>query len=185
MKSFIPISISSLVLIALFFGLSAVYQSCGGKKDSDPLSTEEKTIQVADAYSDQDDLFFEDDDEDVSNSTSAENEDTGEENTAPEQDEANSSNSPVSNTTSVGNSTAGSAQGRFMVIAGNYLLESNADAMVSKLRDQGFGNARKAVFDLSQYYTVVAGRFNARNDANRLVSDLKSKGIDAYTMTSQ
>ena len=75
--------------------------------------------------------------------------------------------------------------GKYLIIAGNYLLESNASAMVSRLKREGFASAESAVFDLSQYYTVVAGRYSSRAEANRQSANLKSLGVDNYVLTKK
>ncbi|MBK8700376.1 MAG: SPOR domain-containing protein [Saprospiraceae bacterium] len=67
-----------------------------------------------------------------------------------------------------------------MVVAGNYLVEPNADAMLKKLKKSGFNGAEKVVFDLSEFFTVIAGRYNSQDAASRAIANLKAKGIDAY-----
>jgi cell division septation protein DedD len=74
-----------------------------------------------------------------------------------------------------------SSSGQIFVVAGNYLLESNADVMVKKLKKNGFNSAEKVVFDASEFHTVIAGRFNNTESAKATVSRLKAKGIEAYT----
>lgn len=70
--------------------------------------------------------------------------------------------------------------GSFLVVAGNYLVEGNANEMVKKLKKNGFNNAEKVVFDLSEFFTAIAGRYPSQEAANKAVNNLKSKGIDAY-----
>lgn len=70
--------------------------------------------------------------------------------------------------------------GDFTVVAGNYLLEANADQMVKKLKSNGFGKAEKVVFDLSEFFTVIAGRYPEYESASKTVNSLKAKGIDCY-----
>ncbi|MFM2393506.1 MAG: hypothetical protein RLZZ546_1488 [Bacteroidota bacterium] len=70
--------------------------------------------------------------------------------------------------------------GSFIVVAGNYLVEGNANEMVKKLKKNGFSNAEKVVFDLSEFFTAIAGRYPSQESANKAVSKLKEKGIDAY-----
>ena len=67
-----------------------------------------------------------------------------------------------------------------MLIAGNYLVESNANEMRRKLSNLGFGNAEVAIFDNSQYHTVIASRYSDYGRALESSSDLKAKGIDCY-----
>lgn len=75
------------------------------------------------------------------------------------------------------------ADGKYLIVAGNFLVENNADKMVTKLVNMGYNSAEVAVFDYSQYYTVVASRSDDRGLANSLASDLKSRGIDCYVHT--
>lgn len=73
-----------------------------------------------------------------------------------------------------------SGTGVFTVVAGNYLLEANADQMVNKLKNSGYNSSEKVVFDLSEFYTVIAGKYNNYESASKTVSNLKTKGIDCY-----
>jgi len=82
-------------------------------------------------------------------------------------------------------SDASSLSNGYMVIAGNYLLEDNARAMVTRLRGAGYSNARKVVFDLSQYYTVIAGIYDSRSVASSVSSELNGKNIDNYVLRRQ
>lgn len=68
----------------------------------------------------------------------------------------------------------------FMVIAGSYLVETNANEMVETLKKMGFSGAEKVVFDLSKFYSVSAGRFADHESATKAASKLKSNGIDCY-----
>ncbi len=73
-----------------------------------------------------------------------------------------------------------SSTGEFMVIAGNYIMHSNAGGMANKLKQMGFSSAEIVVFDLSQYHSVVASRTDDYDRAVNVVSELKQKGIDSY-----
>lgn len=73
-----------------------------------------------------------------------------------------------------------SSSGSYIVVAGNYLVEDNANTMLQKLKKNGFNNAEKVVFDLSEFFTVVAGRYASQEAAAKTINNLKSKGIDAY-----
>ncbi|MCB0648556.1 MAG: SPOR domain-containing protein [Saprospiraceae bacterium] len=68
----------------------------------------------------------------------------------------------------------------FMVIAGSYLVESNANEMVQTLKKMGFSGAEKVVFDLSKFYSVSAGRYPDHEAASKAASKLKTNGIDCY-----
>lgn len=175
-------SIYSLVLIAIYFLTASLYQSCGQKKEVDGLTTEEKAVQVADAYSEG--SHFEDDGGDFeSGSTSAPNEVAESVTSEGSNDPAEVDYTAPARKRSTSPSVA--QNGKYVVVAGNYLVQSNAEAMVSKLKKQGFENAETAVFDLSQYYTVIAGRFDNRSYANSVSSELKSIGVDNYVLTKK
>lgn len=78
-----------------------------------------------------------------------------------------------------------STTGRYLVVAGNYLVEPNAREMVKKLKKMGFSGAEHLVFDQSQYYTVIASRSDSRNAAQSSSDNLKGKGIDNYVHTQR
>lgn len=78
-----------------------------------------------------------------------------------------------------------SSGGQYMVIAGSYIINSNAENMVLKLKKMGYSNAEIVVFDQSQYYTVVAGRSNSYDGALTVSGKLKSRGIDSYVHKKQ
>jgi len=77
-------------------------------------------------------------------------------------------------------SNAGNTSGQYMLIAGNYLVETNGNEMVRKLNKLGYGNAELVNFDNSQYHTVISSRYSNYNEALRAESALKAKGIDCY-----
>ncbi|HUR31849.1 MAG TPA: SPOR domain-containing protein [Saprospiraceae bacterium] len=78
-------------------------------------------------------------------------------------------------------SVAASAEGKHMVIVGNFLQRLNADQRLQELKKAGFNDVEIVNFDLSEYHTVVAGRFDDVNEARRLVKKLKDyHKIDAY-----
>jgi len=78
-----------------------------------------------------------------------------------------------------------SFNGNYLVVAGNYLVESNAEEMVKKLRTMGFTDASHIVFDQSQYYTVVASRSESHSGAQSSSATLKAKGVDNYVHTQR
>lgn len=87
---------------------------------------------------------------------------------------------PPSSTTTTSNVNSGSSTGDFMVIAGSYIINTNAENMVLKLKRMGYNNAEIVIFDMSQYHTVVATRSNDYDDALSLSRELQAKGIDSY-----
>jgi cell division protein FtsN len=70
--------------------------------------------------------------------------------------------------------------GKYMVMAGSYLLEENAESMVKKLKKMGYPNAKVVVFSNSQYHSVIAASYSGESSAIAVVSELKRKGIDTY-----
>ncbi|MFT6335859.1 MAG: hypothetical protein ACI86M_002618 [Saprospiraceae bacterium] len=89
---------------------------------------------------------------------------------------------PVEHTTA--KSTSSSA-GKYLLLAGSYLIEDNASTMVNKLMKMGYNNAEVVVFDMSQYHSVCAGRFGNMSSAKQESSSLKRKGVDNYVHTRQ
>lgn len=170
-------AIYMLAIIGSFFALSLIYQSCGKKEVAPPTQEEleEKLIEAADTYSDEDE-FFEDGEEES---------EVGEEiDYSSSEDTYTSSytSSSSSSSNATPRSSSSSSRGDYMVIAGNYLVEGNAGEMVRKLRNAGYGDAEKVVFDLSRYYTVIAGNYDSRSLANSISSELDGKGIDNYVL---
>ncbi len=72
-----------------------------------------------------------------------------------------------------------SSSGDYLVIAGSYIVPRNAKKHRDKLTDMGY-RAEVVNFDLSEYHTVLAGRYDSYDSALRTASDLKNRGIDAY-----
>ncbi|MEO5906643.1 MAG: SPOR domain-containing protein [Saprospiraceae bacterium] len=71
--------------------------------------------------------------------------------------------------------------GKHMVIVGNFLQLVNANQRLQELKKAGFNDVEVVNFDLSEYHTVTAGRFDDVNEARRLVKKLKDyHKIDAY-----
>lgn len=78
-------------------------------------------------------------------------------------------------------SSTSSGSGKYFVVTGSFLLETNAKDMLKQLKKAGYHNAEIAVFDLSQYYTVFARRYKTLNSANDLAASINQKlGIETY-----
>ncbi len=73
-----------------------------------------------------------------------------------------------------------SPQGQYMIIAGNYLIRSNAEIMVDKLQSMGYTSASIVVFERSQYHTVLASRLNDYEEALDISNALRRQGIETY-----
>ncbi|MBK8348787.1 MAG: SPOR domain-containing protein [Saprospiraceae bacterium] len=70
--------------------------------------------------------------------------------------------------------------GKYMVMAGSYLLKENAAKMVKKLKTLGYEQAEIVVFQSSQYHSVVAARFASEATAQNAAAALKRKGVDSF-----
>ncbi|MEL6124482.1 MAG: SPOR domain-containing protein [Bacteroidota bacterium] len=167
--------------LVLFFSsvLLILCQSCGNKKKTiDEIDLRAQAEEVSDRSIDgvdgeswEGDGTY--DEQDAESTTTTDS-------------QASSDQGSISSTASTQpTSTSYSSGGRYVVVAGNYLLEGNADNMVSKLRKEGYGSAEKVVFDLSQYYTVIASRHASRNAAGAASANLKSMGVDNYVVTRE
>ncbi len=68
-----------------------------------------------------------------------------------------------------------------MVIVGNFSQLANAEQLVKDLKKAGYPNAEIVRFDMSQYHTVCAGRYDDVNEARKVAKKLKDyEKIDAY-----
>jgi len=179
----------------LIFWISGISKGCNPNKNA---TKTEQTVQASDSINDEDiDL-----DEDIF----AEGE-TNEKNTAKNEDETTSSGkdeniddfidysgdvkeekskkstsktySTVKKSKEVKQSYSSTNNGSYLVVAGSYLVRNNADKMKRRLNRLGY-NSEIVNFDLSQYYSVLAGRFSSRSDAKETVSILKRNRIDSY-----
>lgn len=78
-----------------------------------------------------------------------------------------------------------STDGKYLVVAGNFLVEDNALRMKNKLMNLGYNSSETVVFDQSQYHTVLAARYTKYNDAVSMSNRLKNEGVDNYVHTQQ
>ncbi len=76
-------------------------------------------------------------------------------------------------------------RGAHMVIAGNFLERANANKHLQAIKGLGFTNAEILEFEISEYYTVCAGRYNDLSEARSAVRRIKElPGMDAYVRNS-
>ena len=182
----LQVTLHGALIIAVFFGLSLGYQSCMKSKNADGISdkelAEQKLTEAAEQTSDD---FFEDEGDEETNSLldGESDEDQGAVDDAPAE-EIEETPPPVQRAQTVASTPAApaSSSGEFLVVAGNFLIESNANGMVENLKSKGYRGAQSKVFDLSQYYTVVAGQYETRSRANTISGELKKLGIDNYVI---
>lgn len=106
----------------------------------------------------------------------------------PEETDAGASRPAEENytgTKSAPSSNTGSAGGAYMVIGGTFSSEENARKREKAFRDLGYTNVTLEPFDRGKYTAVMVGRFNSLGEAQSLVSELKSKGQEAYIKKKQ
>ncbi len=71
--------------------------------------------------------------------------------------------------------------GDYLVIAGAFKSEANAQAEVDRLKGSGYPNAEIVEFDFSDYYSVCVAKYNTSEDAEAVANSIKSKsGKKAY-----
>ena len=70
--------------------------------------------------------------------------------------------------------------GPFMVIAGSFIKEENARQQLKTLKSYGYNSAEIKIFVASEYHSVIVSRHANQADAERVVQDLKKKGIESF-----
>jgi len=179
MSKLLKIIVSVIGLSLMYLWMSSVFQSCGNKNQEkteeasmiDDLAGGEEIIDVSD------DDFFED------GLADGETDGSGEESFEELEDElVSDSNEEQTYTPPVNrsNNSSSNSAGAYMLVSGNYLVESNASEMQKKLHKLGYSNAEIVIFDRSQYHTVIASRFSSYDTALQSASMLKQKGVDCY-----
>jgi len=182
------------IIFLLVYWISDISKGCNGSKESNDT---EEVIQTSDEANDEvnleEDIFGEEESKSGDNSTKS-NDDasktTAEENVDDYVDYSGevkdtketsktTTNTSSSNKSPVKRHKSSSGGGSYLVVAGSYLVKDNANKMKKKLYNLGY-NSEIVNFDLSQYYSVLAGRFSSRREANEAVNILKRNGIDCY-----
>lgn len=187
MNNILKVIISSLFLIVTFFTLSLTWEACGNKAETGK-TLDQKADEAFEKYETEDD-YFEDDlsDFEEDNEASDDNADYSSEDEPTvdysDYEDKGQETEPVKSTPRTRVSSDGGA--RYMVVAGNFLVKENATEMVDKLQNMGYNGAEWAVFDYSQYYTVVASRTNNYSEAESVSSALKGLGVDNYVHTKK
>lgn len=172
---------SIAVLTILYIWLSMTINSCGTKSNS-PLdeiteNVDELVEDTGEVIGEATEDLFEDEEAGEDAGESIEEDITFEE--AEEIIEEKIMDTPKP-TYTPSTSANTSSTGVYMIIAGSYLIESNASEMVTKLKGMGYNSAEKVVFDNSPYHTVITSRFDDYAQAVKVSNNLKSKGVDCY-----
>lgn len=77
--------------------------------------------------------------------------------------------------------SAPKSSGDYLVIAGAFKNEANAQAEVDRLKGAGYPNAEIVEFDFSDYYSVCVAKYTTSEDANAVANSIKNKsGKKAY-----
>ena len=186
MNRIIKIIIYAIVLFLLYLWITSVAKSCNNPS----TTTAEVQEEVGEDYVSSDeeiyDEYFEEEDAIESEKETAVNEEINVdvEESDYEEDfsfESEEEEDEIVTTAPVRNS--GSTGGRYLVVAGSYLIKDNAEKMVSRLKKLGYSNAEVVNFDLSQYHTISAGKYNSYDEAADATAAIKAKGIDCYVHT--
>lgn len=190
MERILKIIIGIILAILLFMWLGSVYKSCGNK--SEALTETTAVVDPAEEpYEEFEDEFF---DESNEAEVTVETQEPVEEDLFEPEPEPVYEEPPVVESKPVKEPVyeevknvpiTTSVSGKYLVLAGSYLIRDNAEAMVRKLRAQGYPRAEVVAFDNSRYHSVVADRSADYNKALQVSSQLKRKGIDNYVHTKQ
>ncbi|HHH53169.1 MAG TPA: hypothetical protein ENK91_05890 [Bacteroidetes bacterium] len=193
MERILKILVTGIFVFLLILWIATVFNTCNKDKKAD-VANSELVADTLDESGDIDlteDIFDEDSSEvkskissklgENNSETSDENLDdfidyTGDSKEKPVKSKAAKSTTPKAKQTP---KPVASSHGKYLVVAGSYLVEDNARKMKKRLYNLGY-NSEIVNFDLSQYYTVIAGRYNSRSDAQNTVNILKRNGIDSY-----
>lgn len=169
--------IVSIIGLSLFYlWMSTLFQSCQNKKNnSDDIALVNDTMDDEDLLEEIDEETFEDDEIDYTDG-----ETTTDDFVNFEDDPVPAKTTTSTPSSSYSSNSGSTSSGNYLLISGNYLVDTNAEKMRTKLKNMGYSNAEIAVFNGSNYQTVIANRFSDYNQALQAASNLKQKGIDCY-----
>jgi len=75
----------------------------------------------------------------------------------------------------------GDSSGKYLVIAGSFEYQHNADNFAKKLRKMGYEKATSKIFDRGKYAVVLADRFDDLKSAKQLAAKLNEElDIEAF-----
>ncbi len=167
-------------MTAIFLWMSTAFNSCGDKDDilNDTTETIDEIIDDTDEFVDEiSEDIFSDDSEEYDDSDFV----SGDEATDIDFTSTDDSDDSYTSTPSYTSSSSGD----YMVIAGNYLVESNANGMARKLNNLGYPSAEIGIFDRSQYHTVIASRHDSYSAALEVSNAINRQGIECYVKKRQ
>ncbi|MFK7978615.1 MAG: SPOR domain-containing protein [Saprospiraceae bacterium] len=75
--------------------------------------------------------------------------------------------------------------GKYLVVAGTFKQEVNAQIQLKKFKQMGYDNAEIGKFNKKAYASLIVNRFASAAEAKQLVNTLKRKGIEAYVHTKR
>lgn len=78
-----------------------------------------------------------------------------------------------------------SSTGKYLVVAGTFKQEANAQIQLKKFKQMGYDNAEIGKFNKKAYASLIVNRFASAAEAKQLVNTLKRKGIEAYVHTKR
>lgn len=176
----LKILLYAIVLFMIYLWFSTMFKSCNKKAKNITDSVVEvvdDTVEAGeDLFGEEDIDYTEEEPEDDSDEVEYLDDETDEDQEEPD-DDVDFTEEPEDEPV-IRNSS--SSNGSYYVIAGSYLIEANAIKMERKLENIGYDNAEVVVFDLSQYHSIIAGRYDSRSSAQNTCDDLKGRGIDCY-----
>ena len=201
----LKIAVYVAVLFLAYLWIATVAKSCNKQATADSNNNTEMVDDIANVESDEfeDDLFEDEESSDIDvtattdgmgGGTFTENDseaidytevDEIIKNNAPAKAPSTSTKSNTKTSTNNSSSTKSTYSGKYMLLAGSYLIEDNAQIMIKKLKKLGYANAEMVIFDMSQYHSVCAGRYSSLSSAQQESGALKRKGIDNYVHTKQ
>jgi hypothetical protein len=194
----LKIAVYVAVLFLAYLWIATVAKSCNKQTTADSKTNTEMVDDLADVDSDEfeDDLFEDEEGSDLDETATTDGmgggtfteEDDSDTIDYTEVDEIIKNNSPTNTpakSTSTKSNTKSTYSGKYMLLAGSYLIEDNAQIMIKKLKKLGYANAEMVIFDMSQYHAVCAGRYSSLSSAQQESGTLKRKGIDNYVHTKQ
>lgn len=195
MERVLKILVIGIFAFLLILWISTVFTTCNSKKSNEITQTEQQidSLDNAEEIDLDEDIFSDTEDEEkaANNNTKTEEEniddyidysgDAEKSTTNKKKAKASTSsnNASTASKPKQKKQVASNSNGRYLVVAGSYLVKDNAIKMKNRLYDLGY-SSEIVNFDLSQYYSVLAGRYNTRGSAKEVVSILKRNDIAAY-----